>query len=38
MGKGVGGDSMTIGVVEERVGVDSGVFLHGGQYSDVVGP
>ena len=38
MGEGVGGDSMTIGVVEEGVGVDPGVFLHGGQYSDVVGP
>ena len=29
---------MTIGVVEERVGVHSGVFLPGGQYRDVVDP
>ena len=29
---------MTIGIVEERVGVHSGVFRHGGQYRDAVDP
>ena len=35
---GIGWGSVTIGNVEERVGVLSGVLRHGGQYKDVVDP
>ena len=38
IGEGIGRDPMTIGDVDETVGVLAGVFLHGGQYSDVVDP